>query len=119
MKKFVFTILIAMGSCLAGYADDGKVVTVNGQTTSKPVTKLTFSGDNIVLHFNDGTTQAVDMSNVVITFNITDAVKALASEPKDAPVCYFDLNGRQLKSAPKKGSYIVRKGNKVVKLLTK
>ena len=118
MKKFVFTILIAMGSCMAGYADDDKVVTVNGQTTSKPVTKLTFIGDNIVLHFNDGTTQAVDMSNVVITFNITDAVKALASEPKDAPVCYFDLNGRQLKSAPKKGSYIMRKGNKVVKLLT-
>lgn len=119
MKKFVFTILIAMGSCLAGYADDGKVVTVNGQTTSKPVTKLTFSGDNIVLHFNDGSTQTVDMGNVVITFNITDAVKALASEPKNAPVSYFDLNGRQLKSAPKKGSYIMRKGNKVVKLLTK
>ena len=36
MKKFVFTILIAMGSSLAGYADGGKVVTVNGQTTSKP-----------------------------------------------------------------------------------
>ena len=119
MKKLAFTILIAMAGSLAGYADDGKVVTVNGQATSKPVTKLTFSGDNIVLHFNDGTTQTVDMSNVVITFNIIDAVKALASEPKDAPVCYFDLNGRQLKSAPKKGSYMMRKGNKVVKLLTK
>ena len=31
MKTFIFTILIAMGSSLAGYADDGKVVTVNGQ----------------------------------------------------------------------------------------
>lgn len=106
--------------CHVGYADGGKVLTVNGQQTTKPVTRLTFSGNSIVLHFSDGTTEAVDMSSVVVTFNLSTAVKALETAvPENGPTSYFDLSGHQLKEAPQKGSYIMKKGNKTVKLLAK
>lgn len=119
MRKLLLTLLTAL-CCSAGYADGGKVVIVNGQQAAKPVTKLTFSGNDVVMHFSDGTTQAIDMASVVITFDVATALKAIsAAEPKDAPVSYYDLNGRQLKRAPLKGGYIMRKGNKIVKLMAK
>lgn len=105
---------------LVTFADNEQVVTVNGQKQAQAVTKLTFSADNIVLTFADGTTQTVDMASVVITFTYADAIKALATATaKDAPLQYFDLNGRQLSQAPKDGPYIIRKGSKIVKLITK
>lgn len=103
---------------LATFADNVQVVTVNGQRQAQTVTKMTFNGDNLVLNFSDGTTQTVDMASVVITFTIADAVKALATATnKDAPTLFFDLSGRQLKQAPQKGAYIMKKGDKIVKLL--
>lgn len=98
-------------------ADNKQVVTVGQQQLTETVTRLTFDGDQVVLHLANGTTQAVDMEDVVITFTVVDALKALETEPKDAPLTYFDLNGRQLKKAPKKGGYIMKKGTKVVKVL--
>ena len=85
-------------------ADNKQVVTVGQQQLTETVTRLTFDGDPVVLH-------------LVITFTVVDALKALETEPKDAPLAYFDLNGRQLKKAPKKGGYIMKKGTKVVKVL--
>lgn len=98
-------------------ADNKQVVTVGQQQLTETVTRLTFDGDQVVLHLANGTTQTVDMEDVVITFTVVDALKALGTEPKDAPLAYFDLNGRQLKKAPKKGGYIMKKGTKVVKVL--
>ena len=120
MKKIKTMVALALlFASSAVHADNGQVVTVNGKTVAKTVTKMTFDGDNVVLHYADQSSETVDMSNVVIVFPVTDAVKALSVEPADAPVCYFDLNGRQLKQAPLKGGYIVKKGNTVVKLIKK
>ena len=118
MKKLLTTLLTTV-CCLIASADNEPVVTVNGQTTTQTVKKLTFNGDNVVLHFADGSTQEVDMADVTIAFTTADAVKALENADKNAPTTYFDLNGRQLKQAPHKGAYIIKKGNKIVKLLTK
>jgi len=98
-------------------ADNSQVVTVSGQQLVETVNKLTFEGDNVVLHLENGHEMTVDMADVIITFTVSDAIKALSSEPKNAPLYYFDLKGRQLKKAPVQGPYIMQKGQKVVKLM--
>ena len=98
-------------------ADHTQAVTVNGQQLTETVNKLTFDGDNVVLHLENGVEMTVDMADVIITFTVSDAIKALSSEPKNAPIAYFDLNGHLLKKAPVQGPYIMQKGQKVVKLM--
>ena len=104
---------------LSAQAEGGQVVTINGKTVEKVVTRITFEGDNVVLTYTDETTETVDMSHVSIVFTVTDAVKALSNEPENAAITYFDLSGRQLKDAPQQGGYLIKKGNTVVKLIRK
>ena len=118
MKKQLLTLFVA-AVCLSASADNDPKVVVGDQTIAKTVKQLTFDGDNVVLHFEDGTDQTADMADVKIVFSLTDAIKALEGVDQDAVTTYFDLNGRQLKQAPQKGAYIIKKGNKIVKLLTK
>lgn len=108
-------MLLSLGTIVQ--ADNKQVVTVNGQTVDKTAQKLTFDRNNVVLHFTDGQTMTVDMADVVITFTEVDALKAVNNDKENAPLLYFDLNGRQLDQAPEKGAYIIKKGTKVVKLM--
>lgn len=120
MKKLLSTTLLAAACSLTALADGEQVVTVNGQVQSKTLTQMTFSGDDVILHFADGSTQTVEMTNVTVAFTVVDAVKALGTATdKDAPVQYFDMKGQQLKKAPKSGAYMMKKGDKIVKLVTK
>jgi len=121
MKKILLTVAIAaLATTLTVSADNEQVVTIGGQTATQPVSVITFSGDNLVLTFADNTQQTVDMSEVVITFTFADAIKALnTASNQDAPLYYFDLNGRQLKQAPAKGAFMMKKGDRVVKLIKK
>ena len=119
MKTTLLSLLLLSAAALTVMADNEQAVTVNGQKVNKTVNKLTFNGDNVVLNYADGSTQTVDMANVTIAFTVVDAIKALETADKDAPILYFDMKGQQLKSAPKTGSYIMKKGNKIVKLLIK
>jgi hypothetical protein len=50
---------------------------------------------------------------------VVDALNALQTADSDEPNPYFDLQSRQLKKAPVKGSYIMKKGNRIVKLISK
>lgn len=119
MKKTLLlpatAMLLSLGTIVQ--ADNKQVVTINGQTVDKTAQKLTFDRNNVVLHFTDGQTMTVDMSDVVITFTEVDALKAVNNDKENAPLLYFDLNGRQLDQAPEKGAYIIKKGTKVVKLM--
>ena len=119
IKTKILAVLALLAVSSAVSADNGQVVTVNGNTVAKTVTKMTFEGDNVVLYYADQSTETVDMGSVVIVFTVADAIKALSGEPADAPVSYYDLNGRQLKQTPLKGGYIMRKGNTMVKLIKK
>ena len=120
MKVKLLTLLffISVGTFPA-FADSEQVVTISGQKVAKTVTQLSFNGDNVILHFSDGTTQTVDMENVTITFTVVDALKALEDADGKEPTQSFDLKGRQLKKAPAKGSYLMKKGDKIVKLINK
>lgn len=100
-------------------ADNKQVVTVGQQQLTETVTRLTFDDEKVVLHLSNGQTQTVDMEEVTIVFTVVDALKAVEDEAKDAPLAYYDLDGRQLKKAPKRGSYIIRKGKKIVKVMRK
>lgn len=119
MKKTLLlpatAMLLSLGTIVQ--ADNKQVVTINGQTVDKTAQKLTFDRNNVVLHFTDGQTMTVDMADVVITFTEVDALKAVNNDKENAPLLYFDLNGRQLDQAPEKGAYIIKKGTKVVKLM--
>lgn len=53
-------------ACVASWADTGQTVTVDGTVVGKFVTGLTFSGDDVVLTFEGGSTQTADMSLVSI-----------------------------------------------------
>ena len=116
-KKVLMTAVVLATVLTAGAQTKKAVVTVGQQQLTETVTKLTFDDDKVVLHLANGTTQTVDMETVTIVFTVVDALKVLESEAKDAPLAYFDMSGRQLKKAPKKGSYIIKKGTKVVKVL--
>ena len=98
-------------------ADKKPVVTIGQQQLTETVTKLTFDGDRVTLHMAGGQTQTADMAEAVITFTVVDALKILEKEPADATLTYFDMSGKQLKTAPKKGSFIMVKGKKVVKII--
>ena len=45
----------------------------------KTVTKITFEGDNVVLHFADSSVQKADMESVVLTFGSTTAIQNLSA----------------------------------------
>lgn len=117
-KRLILPVTAIMLSLtLSANADNKQVVTVGQQQLTETVTKVTFDGDNVVLHMENGQTQTVDMADVIITFTVVDALKVIEKEPADAPLAYFDLSGRQLKTAPKKGPFIMQKGKKVVKIM--
>jgi len=116
MRK-IFSLLLFLAATSFALADNTQKVTVSGTTIDKTVKQLSFSGDNVVMNFTDGTSQTEDMSNVIITFSTSTAIKALSSEPENAPTQYFDMSGRLLKSAPQHGPFIMRKGGKIVKVL--
>lgn len=110
---------MTLGTSLSAHADGGQVVTVNGRTVANTVKQITFSGDQLTLTYADGTSESADLEQVTIVFTVADALKALGVKPGDASLNYFDLNGRQLTKAPRKGSYIVKRGDKVVKIMKK
>lgn len=83
MRKILFVTSLLLGltvSSQAAIASDTQTITVNGRTVEKTAVELTFDGDNVVLHFSDGTEETADMESVAIAFdNATtgiDQVKA-------------------------------------------
>ena len=60
------------GLAFESYAETsgtGQTITINGLAVNKTATELTFDGDNVILHFSDGTSQSADMESVSIVFN--------------------------------------------------
>ena len=53
-------------------ADDVQTVTIDGTTVNKTVTQITFSGDDVILHFSDNSTQTADMDQSInIAFQLS------------------------------------------------
>ena len=123
------------------HAQATQTLVINGQTVSKAVTRITFEGDNVVLHFDDETTTASDMSEITLGFSyVPTAIYTLSEAVGDqlhiaglepgADVEVYNAAGKkmltvrasetsQLLSAKslKRGVYVLRAGNKIVKFV--
>lgn len=148
MRKQLLTLCLAIGlsvPALAAVVALGQEITINGQTIEKIATKLTFDGDNVILHFSDGTSQSADMATVSIdfgtatginsiqTFTLNGSTKGVLNISGLQPgqkVEIFDVTGRKIKEASvasensiidisgaKAGTYILRSGNKIIKFI--
>ena len=106
-----------------------------------------FDGDNVILHFNDGTQLSADMASVIINFGTTtgiDNIQAfnlkgtvggilnLTGITPGQTIQIYDISGKKILetkvsvesqnvdiSSAKAGAYILRTGNNVVKFIKK
>ncbi len=96
-------------------ADGGQKVSIGGRTVEKNVTRIEFRGDNVILTYDDASTQTADMSEVEIQFDNATHVNSVSAQPKQAyppgkPT--YSLAGQRVKN-PSKGIY-VQDGKKVI-----
>ncbi len=147
MKKIVTLLLSLFLTVGTAFADNSQVVIINGQEVEKVATKITFSGDNAIVTFSDGTTDTADMSNVVIYLNVsTDISKVqtfnyngligddirLSNIAEGTTVTIYDATGKVLQQVKatdttlslntaslKNGVYVLKAGNQIVKFLKK
>ncbi len=147
--KHFLALLVAVMMSMATAAQTGNaVVTVNGQEVSRALAQITFEGDNVVLHFADGTAnQTEDMSVVAVslsaatgidlaqTFTVTQLVGdqlMLGGIGRGERIAIYDANGRRMMQTTASGSvqtlpleglsrgvYIVRAGEKIIKFAKK
>ena len=110
-------ISIAMLTCCSALAmaDGGQKVTIGGRTVEKNVTRIEFRGDNVILTYDDASTQTADMSEVEIQFDNATGINSVQVQPKQAytpgkPT--YSLAGQRVKNLSK-GIY-VQDGKKVI-----
>lgn len=81
------------------------------------LTQITFDGDNVILHFKDGTTtQTKDMETIVIDMSNATAIETLRQVEPMKNMSVYNLQGQcvgQGVEGLKKGLYIVN-GKKVI-----
>lgn len=127
---------------------ESTVVTVNGSQVEKTLTRMTFSGDRVILHFSDGSaSRTEDMATVTVSLSAVtgiDRVKTFAGRQlldnelflegiaAGDRVTLYDVSGRmrmQTTAASetvrlslaglKTGVYIVKAGNNIIKFQKK
>lgn len=123
---------------------DGPVTTVNGVQVERVLSKITFLGDNIILHFNDDNAeQTEDLEAVSITLPATtgiDKLRTFVSKQlqgdnltlkgvgRGERIAIYDTGGRLRMQTTASGSdmslslaglktgvYIVKAGNNIIK----
>lgn len=113
MKKLLF-ISCLMLSGMNAMADEVEVI------NAKNVSKITFDGDNVIIHYTDGTSdKTADMATVTLDFSEVTSIEgriAIATkvglEGKDV----YNLSGQRVGNsvgALSKGIYIIN-GKKVI-----
>lgn len=118
MRKQLLSLCLALLSAGIAWADDTQTVTINGRDVAKTVKKITFSGDNIILNYADGTSEsATDMELITITFTPTPSGISKPNMTLDSNAEWYDLSGRRLNGVPTiSGTYIKRTANKNIKV---
>lgn len=145
MRKKIIAVSIAlMPLCGIANADVVQTLTVNGQKVERVVSQLTFSGDNVVLHF-EGSEESYALEDVVIEFSgtngisnvsafklnsIVDGLLDVSGVPAGTVVSVFDVSGKKLTSVKassekvhldlcgmNSGVYILKAGNQIVKFV--
>jgi len=118
MNKLI-TLFVGMAAlCSSAYADNTQTVVVDGETINKNVTRLTFSGDDVVMTFADNTQQTADMSlvSISLTYGSTPTAIDKVTEETGTVKRVYNLNGQYVGNSTAglpKGLYIVN-GKKLV-----
>lgn len=145
MRKKIIAVSIALMSlCGIANADVVQTLTINGQKVEKVVSQLTFSGDNVVLHFADSE-ESYALEDVVIDFSGTTSIDKVSAFKLNGfvdgnldisglsagtVVSIFDVSGKKLASVKTSsgsahidlgglnaGVYILKAGNQIVKFV--
>ncbi len=80
MKKTIFLSIVMAMAFMMTLADSRETVVVNGSNVDNTATRLTFSGDEVTLTYEDGSTQTADLSTVSISFNHVAVFKASGND---------------------------------------
>ena len=121
-------------------AESKQTLTINGQTVESIVTRITFEGDNVVLHFKGGESQTADMDAVVlgVEYSPTTALGVLrgtvdnylnlAGLDEGTVVSIYDAQGKLVRtttvreakavlsvSTLRSGVYVLKAGRQIVK----
>lgn len=143
-KRFFVAALFIMSLCGIAQADVQQTLTINGQKVEKVVSQITFSGDNVVLHFN-GSEESYPMNDVQIDFSgasginsvstftlngIVDGQLNIAGLAAGTPVAVYDVSGKKVAASRAQGEatqldinnlnggvYILKAGNQIVKFV--
>ena len=143
-KRFFVAALFIMSLCGIAQADVQQTLTINGQKVEKVVSQITFSGDNVVLHFN-GSEESYPMNDVQIDFSgasginsvstftlngIVDGQLNIAGLAAGTSVAVYDVSGKKVAATRAQGEatqldinnlnggvYILKAGNQIVKFV--
>lgn len=145
--KPLISLLLALLLCSTAKAEGGQTITINGTAVEKIVAKITFSGDQIVLHFSDNTTQAADMTGVSIALSASESTGisnvemfklsgkvgntlCISNIADGTTIQIYNTSGVLMQKAKasgstasidisqlKKGIYLLRAGNQAVKFM--
>ena len=145
MKKIILTLLLCLSTALCVNAQHE--IIINGQPVEKTVVQLTFSGDNVILLFEDNSTQTTDMGDVTIrlfddgTTDIHQLQTFRLKQPVDGrleiegvaaavPVFIYDTTGKIIQrtiategmtildiSSLKRGIYLLKTGKQIIKFI--
>lgn len=118
MKRLTITICTLLSLSTAVNADNGQTVYIGGSAVDKYATQLTFDGNNVVLTFEDGTTQTADMATVSINLTYNSDPSGIENVITDCKTegRVFSISGQYLGNSTEKlskGLYIID-GKKVV-----
>lgn len=118
MKRLTITICTLLSLSTAVNADNGQTVYIGGSAVDKYATQLTFDGNNVVLTFEDGTTQTADMATVSINLTYNSDPSGIENVINDCKTegMVFSISGQYLGNSTEKlskGLYIID-GKKVV-----
>lgn len=147
MKKRIFaSMLIALSMAGSVFAETTQKLLINGEQVDKVVNCITFDGDNVVLHFDDGT-ESHDMNLVslalehstglnnlnMFSFNgrIEGGILKVSGVDAGTPIFIYNLSGAIATSAKADtdgnavidvqslpgGIYIMQAGNNCVKFV--
>lgn len=143
-KRIIMAALFAAALFTTAVADNVQTLVINGEKVEKVVSQITFSGDNVVLHF-DGDEAAYPMDDVEISFSGTAGINSLTAFrlngvvggtlnvsglAEGTPVSVYDTTGKKLAGTRASGDtaqvaldgmapgiYILKAGNQIVKFV--
>lgn len=145
MRKILAIVAVCLLTTASlARAENRQQLSINGQAVESVVTRITFEGDNVVLHFVGGDSQTVDMDAVVLGFEYSTTVSIsafrgtvdnylnLSGVDDGTVVSIYDAQGkvvaattaREAKavlsvSTLRSGVYVLKAGHQVVKFTKK